>query len=647
MSLHILTQDVHLTKEIPHIPTGLKAVEEFLPYVVGLIPSLDRPGRWALLLEPSLPAHWQLLQWEALTLMGRSVSSQAVVVRCAKWTHERPSVRRSASFLNLFPPEAFSFTRHLRPSILSRNLQKSAFLELDMQTRGDVLIMAHGEARGLVDASGNIFVPPFTHPMPVRIWLLACNVTGAMDRLAKQLLDQGCKTVVSATGDLSAPEMARLVNRVFADDNALDPAPRSLPNLEGVLTGIDAPLGLTLWGEFNIDQSPSAKWNYMTWSSEHGVFKSNNLDDQTGRDEFFEAYSQISSQNTWTLTRKWTVPPLLWLAETYHHPVMPLLAGQIDDLTSSAAIRGLAAAARRVGNYCQVAKYLSLSLNLPDLTALERSEHLGSLVNLFIDMNLPDSAISTIRLHEECNLDDPRDQFEADFRRLDWSARAEARRGRLAIALDCMTAKRKRAKVDTGRELAWQLYFSTWGRLSGQITKLTCDSFAKEVMARLSYINPPDIGFGNETSAYLLRSLAVHAWLVKDDQQIEVVRGWLGKAEDRLTDDDPGPWAYTIAYMHYLDAIPSPGLERAIAALERARYFLEAASLSGFAKQETQSRKFLERFQKRRVEIVKQLNKWNDNSSVKISDEISSREILESRTIGSFLESSLCGTLPL
>jgi hypothetical protein len=59
---------------------------------------------------------------------------------------------------------------------------------------------------------------------------------------------------------------------------------------------------------------------------------------------------------------------------------------------------------------------------------------------------------------------------------------------------------------------------------------------------------------------------------------LNIVRSWLGHAEDRLSDDDPGPWAYTIVYLHLQCAAPPESLDRALSALERARYFLEAAS---------------------------------------------------------------------
>jgi len=299
------------------------------------------------------------------------------------------------------------------------------------------------------------------------------------------------------------------------------------------------------------------------------------------------------------------------------------LAEAIGDSRSPQAIRGLAAAARRVGNYVQMARYLALGLGIPELPVTERAEILGALANLFIDLDLPESAAAIIERHEDCLWDDPHERHLAEFKRLDWTARMEARRGRLGIALDCMSTKRKRATVDTGRELAWQLYLATWGALAGQVSGDVAANFAEEGAQRLASVTPQDVvGHGNETIAYLLRALAAHAWASResrDSARLNIARSWLGHAEDRLSDDDPGPWAYTIGpwaytivYLHLQCAAPRESLERALAALERARYFLEAASLAGFSDRQSKRCKLLARFQQRRQHILAELSEVTD-----------------------------------
>ena len=269
----------------------------------------------------------------------------------------------------------------------------------------------------------------------------------------------------------------------------------------------------------------------MTWDNEHGNRRRPPLDDETTREEFLAAYQHATSRQAWPLTRKWMLPPLLWLAEKHDHPTMRDLSTQRGDAKSPEAIRGLISAARRVGNYAQMARYLSLGLKIPDLTVSERADYLGALANLFIDLNLPESAAAIIARHEDCLWDDPEDRYWADFKRLDWRARMEARRGRLHLALDHMTAKRRQARTDDGRELAWQLYLATWGYVAGQVPAEQAAAFADEVAQRLAGSTAQDLGQGNETVAYLLRALAAHAWATQDSAHLAVAGSWLAYAE--------------------------------------------------------------------------------------------------------------------
>ncbi|KFB67626.1 hypothetical protein [Candidatus Accumulibacter vicinus] len=609
-ALHLLTRDTHRKLPLPNMAEPPQAVEAFLPELLPVMPSPNPAARWLLLLEPSLPQSWQHLRWEALALGGRPLAAQALVIRRATWHREETSTHQPARFLDLFPPAEFSFLDRFQPLIQSERLRRSraSFIERDLAATGDFIIVAHGRSHGLVDADGNSFALPVAHPMPERIWLLACNVDRAMGDLAQKFLNQGCRTVIVATGDISAPEMAGVVESVFAGTRLPGENRSWLARARAAFDGAGNPLALTIWGECDIDPTACAAWNRMTWDDEHGNSRRPPLDDETTRDEFLAAYQHATSPQAWPLTRDWMLPPLLWLAEKHDHPAMRDLSTQLGDAESPAAIRGLASAARRVGNYAQMARYLSRGLQIPDLTVNERAEYLGALANLFIDMNLPESAAAIIEFHQDCLWDDPENRYWADFKRLDWLARMEARRGRLHLALDYMTAKRRQARTDSGRELAWQLYLATWGYLAGQVRADTATAFADEVAQRLAGSSSETLGNGNETVAYLLRALAAHAWVSHDSAQLTLAKCWLSHAEARLTDDDPGPWAYAIAYSCLQGAAPPLSLDRALCALERARYLLEAACLSGFAGRGDERRRLLDRFQQRRKGIFGQLD---------------------------------------
>jgi hypothetical protein len=584
-------------------------VEEFLPELAQAMPTPDLHTRWLLLLEPNLPASWFATRWELLNLAGRPVSSQALVVRHAVWGSEPATDGSPAWLLNLFPPNEYCFLDRFQPLIQSSRFRNCRKNSLDL-TGGaeDLFVMAHGRAHGLVEANDVLFVLPQIHPTPRRIWLLACNVDAALYAVAKSLLKCGCETVIAATSELSAPAMARLVEDWFLTGRESGSVASWLARTRGSTCADGDVRALTIWGGIDIDQTPCTRWNRLTWDDEHGEFCRPPLDDETTRESFHEAFQQGRSPQAWPLTRKWMTPPLLWLAEKHHHPAMAKLAEEIGDTNSPEAIRSLAAAARRVGNYVQTAKYLSLGLNLPDLPVKDRADYLGALANLFIDLDLPESASAAIELHEDCSLDNPRDRNDADFKRLDWRARTEARRGRLDIALDHMTSKRKRATPDTGRELAWQLYLASWGYVTNQVSKAVAAEFASEVRRQLERVRSQDIGYGNDTISYLLRALATYAWATENEESLRIAVDWLEVAECRLTDDDPGPWAYIVAFLHFQQCASAESFDRAIGALVRARYHLEAAMLMGICGRESESRKMLVRFQQRRIDTVLALN---------------------------------------
>lgn len=648
--LRILSREVTLTVPLPALEANHRAIEEFLPALAQSAPSPDTGVRWLLLLEPSLPDTWQALHWESFNLSGRPLSSQALVVRKAVWSaRQNGDGQIIARFIDLFPPDEFSFGERLERLTRSGQLLTSRrqFLEKDMATVTDLFIMAHGRANGLIDAAGNLFDIPSTHPMPERIWLLACNVDGTMDKLAQRLLEQGCRTVIAATSDLEAVEMARLVERLFAQEHPLEEYIRRLARADRVINRDGGLHALTVWGHVDVDRSPCSFWNRVTWDEEHGIWRRPPLDDTTAREDFFAAHTQAMSQHAWPVTCEWMLPSLLLRAERHDHPTMQALVVKLGGMESPLAIRALAAAARRVGHYPAMARYLSKGLALPDLTANERADYLGELANLFIDLDLPGSAATAIELHEDCHLNYPKDQAFADFKRLDWMARMEARRGRFRIALDLMTTKRKRADPDDSRELAGQLYLSTWGCIAGQVSAQAAVEFAVEATGRLSRTCPQDVTSGNDTNSYLLRALAAHSWMAGDNSGLDLTETWLAYAQTRLIDDDPGPWAYTVAFLHLRHATTPEMFDRAVSALARAHYYLEAAAISGFAGRVADCERFLGRFQRRRKDAFAEMKKSDGVEIARAMAESDTRARIESDASFHPAEAARIGIFPL
>ena len=363
--LHLLNREMHHSVPLPEIGINPRAVEEFLPELAQTMPLFDPSTRWLLLLESTLPASWFALRWELLNLAGHPLSSQALVVRCAVWGNKPVSGGNPAWFLDLFPANEYGFLDHFQPLIESTRLRSCRKNSLDLAGGADDLfVVAHGREGGLVDVNGAPYVLPKIYPAPRRLWLLVCNVDAAIDALAQSLLKYGCDTVIAATSELSAPAMARLVDNWFRTDKESGNLASWLARTRDGAHDDGDVRALTIWGGIEIDRTLCAKWNRLTWDASHGESHRPPLDDETTRESFHDAFQQGMSPQAWPLTRGWMLPPLLWLAEKHHHPAMAQLSEEIGESVSPEAIRSLAAAARRVGNYVQTAKYLSRGLNL-------------------------------------------------------------------------------------------------------------------------------------------------------------------------------------------------------------------------------------------------------------------------------------------
>lgn len=609
-ALRLLAPSGEMTIDpLPSIPANLKSIEELVPRLDELV----TPGssRWLMLLEPGLPDAWQDLPWERLSFRGVPLAKQALIVRRAAWAEEPVTKVRDVSMklLNLFPEAEHDFLAALQPIFRQGRIHRCrpTRVRADIEQADEVFIVAHGLDAGLTDAEGNPFNLPPTVRMPARIWLLACNVGGAIDRLASPLLAQGCRTVITATGNVSAPQMQAAIEG-WCRQAGGDPArwlAMQPPKADGDCGA------LAVWGCVAPDDSACAPWNRLTWTAAHGGSDELPLGDETTGPDFFAAYDQYRSADAWPLTRARMQAPLLWLAEKYHHPAIPELERDIGTPQTAPDALALGTAARRAGNYPQMARYLSLALTMQDLPLRDAEDCLGQLANLWIDLDLPQQARRAINRHADLLIEDVAARQWADRKRLDWQARSMAREGRFAEALDHLAVKQRLATDDGSRELAGQLYLSAWGLIAGQVDRDRAESFALDTMTRLESLQTEQIGEGNETVAYMFRALAAYAWATGDGESLGLVSSCRDEALRRLSGHDPGPWAYLLAYLHLAGESGSGDevLRRALAALERSHYHLEAGMFAALAGDVRIADERLQRFQQRRIATLQALGR--------------------------------------
>ena len=601
--------------EIPAQLAGCRQAEELLPReAVEVLRGAAPGGEGAmLLLEESLPDQLVRLEWESLTIAGRELEKSVLVVRRArpKFENSRPSSEHPARWLNLFPRVEFDFSKPLEELIAQGALRpttRATFAD-DIARVCDLFVVAHANEYGLLDSSGMSYTIPQAAILPARVWLLACNKSEAMNSLACALLDRGVGAVVSATGDLSAPEMLEAIRSWLMRPKGMELETWLLANRAAgrFYGGIGS---LRLWGEILLDGSQSSTWNAATWAIDHGDAGTVPLGMDATADEYASAKTAYGAPETWPRTREWMAPCLLWLAESYDHPSIPFFERAVGRPSTAHEYGALAIAARRLGHYPLALRNLVQGMRTHTATQIETAILFGHLANLLIDLDLPKGARAAVSRLEDCVIPDPGVREESEFRRLDFLARIAAREGKLQVALDRMQEKQAVAQRngDDGRELAGLLYLSAWSNQEGGSAVSTTRGMAQEVVRRLSDVSSEQVGSGNETTAYLIRALAAYYWASSDENVLFELKRWEPICMEALRREDPGPWGYVIAFLFLAKQAKASAFERAMEALERARYLLEQAIFLLLSGRIDEAKRSLSRFQQRRQRT---LTEWS------------------------------------
>lgn len=316
------------------------------------------------------------------------------------------------------------------------------------------------------------------------------------------------------------------------------------------------------------------------------------------------------------LTQSWVEPYRIYLAEIYDH--RQLHQGSGSRLPNGDAPHACYHRAKwhyRQGAYPRAATELSKGLRaLPPTRWHQRSGLglLGSLVNLLIDLNLPQAAQTALdQLQRQLNRASTASADRQQLNLWDRRARLAVRRGHLSCALRHYQQKRQRDRRDPDRDLAWLLCVAAWD------DALDARQYAAEVQARLNDLNTPDFVFdhGNDTRAYLLRALALWAWRSGDAAAAAEVAAWNERIRPALGEiQDPGPFAMTLAY-RYLYVQDHAPVEAALPdwieiadPLEQEHYWLELAVLSSLANRPVaESQRALQQFWELRTDTFVEL----------------------------------------
>ncbi len=337
-----------------------------------------------LLLDALLEAHWHERPWEE-ELRARGLTAVGCVACCARvrFGSNQDCFPTSASYwINLFPPasvpDGFAFAETFQEAAAQRQLQQVPYARLEqaaIPADADLFILAHADARGLLDRHKNPLPEDWllSKALPGRVRLLACNVDGAMYRLAEKLLAHGVRTVVCATGTLSAPAIALLV-RQWTQARMFIPFERWLWQIAGEDTAEGGARRLTVFDEFTLDASPVSHWHEAVWDDSAYPNRAN-LERTLERDhDQFEKVCATVLQGSalWSMAYDYLFPRLLRVAENINHSAMRRLQNHAPERKTPDLRLALAESAYRLGHPPQVAAALVAALQSSTLSLLRR-----------------------------------------------------------------------------------------------------------------------------------------------------------------------------------------------------------------------------------------------------------------------------------
>lgn len=625
---------LELTPALPRLPAERRALADVLPpgAVLEAVRFRAEGRAWWLILDRSISRELQDAPWESLTLGGETLAANALVVRDAAWPELAPEKpiglrQRGSGFLNLFPKQEHDFAARLEAHVASERLTHcyQRFAREGLDRFDELIVVAHGDARGLLSSGGEHFAIE-TNALPRRIWLLACNIDGAMYRLARTLLARGVRSVVTSTGELSATQMAGIVDEWLSAKCAGAPEDwiRTRRADESDSGGVRA---LTIHGEICVDRSAASRWNRRTWSG-----FADGRSPRIGRnlEELERAIGMLELPETdlWPVTRHWLLADALRQAENLDHASMNRLLARVEACARDAnAHYAIANAHYRRGEYARVARKIVEGLVCDTVDAESRVNLISLLANVLIDINLPKAANAALAAEKEVALQDAALDRMYKFQWLDRLSRIAFRGGRFAEAREAMEAKRQEALAgaadlvapatgvksvyDDSRELAWLLYFQSWEDRESSRVSTKGSKLAREVITLIGARGAADVAKGNDPIGYLLRSLACWVWATQRhpntedlDAAVAGLRPWFAVIKDRCSQLDPGPWAFARCFLALAGELPAEDVELAINALERARYLLEAAAFAGLAAREDIRRPLYEEFARGRAAVV-------------------------------------------
>lgn len=592
-------------------------------------------GACRLVLDAGLPAAWQAFAWEwTRDARGLPWAGRLLAERCAPPEAAPPAAHGDGLWLlDLWPRQenVQPFTDLHRCWRIQARKRATAEQVLRHGLNGlpppaALALIAHGsetaDGPALRDPDGQPWQPPLPQPAPALVVLAACaGRDGNLIAEGRRWLKSGARSVLVPLGRLDARTCAAFLEALGAGLAAGESPGAILRRLQPDSAQQHGAARFVLLGDSGDgdDHGPAGALIALTrraWcppQKPDSVFEAlrrqrglpgHYADTDAGRallDELWPLAARLPP-----LVRSWVLALCAWLAEHHDHSRLDAcqrLRRQCDtDLPEAAVQRALwAKLPYRQGDYARALIELDAALALD-------AQHVGALglyANCLLDLDLPEAASQVLDRRDDAlsRLSDASASLE-QHRQLDMRARLYLRCGRLTAAGELFRRKHTAALQHDGRgfrELAWRLYTAAW-QAQPDAAGAGLVAQAQAALAQSS-----GTGHGNEDGHYLLRALAAWAWRRNDAGLIAQTAAALRQRwSETRSEGGPLGLACGFLYLHDRHAY-GDDWERARAALETERYFLELAALHGLAGERPAAQHMLNRFRERREAALRSL----------------------------------------
>lgn len=584
------------------LPNNTPHLESILPQLADVLSKIIAGSTLAVVcLHVSLPASWQLMPWESLTLGGRRLFGKVIYCRHATFENGVSTDLGRTLHVHSLWPDTPLVAGILKPAIAEGRIRlRPAGLDwpLPRQTWRDVwalAIIGHGsdspEIPALYESGAPWMLPPLAH-WPEVVFLLACGADSSLIRHAEALLAAGAHAVVVGEGILdlhaSLEGLAHLATDLGASGDLAsilatlqrhDKRPGGVRNwvICGQPPGVDAHGRLDEWTLRSLVEKGDLSAAPEAWREFHdiepGVWGEGDLLDE------------LKNTRCWPITSSWALPQAMALAEIYDPAAQAGLSWQyanlpdvLTNLTPHQSDHALAQSLRRQGKFLAALRALMHAFEEVRETSVDADNRLRYLLTLFdllLDLHLPKAAGAVreqIRSLMLVGVD--LDFCVLEHHWLDRESNWFWRAGHPELAYATQRRKRDHA-LDMGedghRELARMLWMAGW-RKQDDAPELLAEAESILGSEQLATLNSP----GNDDFKYLLRSCTLARWRLGRLEKIpKEIRSRL---IDTLSDSslDPGPSATSILISALHAGSAGWPLQLALLRLDEAGYWLES-----------------------------------------------------------------------